>query len=176
MMLYWNGFLAIFLGVNLVLFYLTAVHLWRQRLELRMAFSGANSRAQGQQEKDQIKMYLKLFLLMGFTSVNLSITYVLWKVLDVIDEYSYSMFSLVNEIPNFLRGPLIFWFCIWSRKNVRKAFLVALTCRRRKPNVQQTASINFASVDISRSGSNKIAGYSENSIAQKNARDLHLSF
>jgi hypothetical protein len=137
----------ILLGVNLILFCLTAMQLRRQRRESRRVFSGANSSVQGQQDKDQIKMYLKLFLLMAITSVNMIIYVVSWA-------YDTGHTNTINYIGNFLRGPLIFWFCIWSREKVRKAFLGVFTCCRKRPKVQQTASMDLSSMDTSISVTN----------------------
>jgi len=154
MLLYFYTPLMILLGVNLILFWLTAMHLWRQRRESRRVFTGANSSAQGQKDKDQIKMYLKLFLLMGFTSVIL--------IISIVSGESIIGYYIVATLL-YLRGPLIFWCCIWSRKNVRKALLAELCCRLIRSKVQQTASMDISLIETPISVTNASGDLSRNS-------------
>jgi hypothetical protein len=162
--------------MNLYLFKKTAKHLWRQRKESRRAFSGEHSSRQGQQEKDRsIKMYMKLFLLMGFTTIIALITFLLlmsWS--SGIPFVTHDMVFIVYRTCNYLRGPLIFWFCMWPRRNVRKAFVGAFACFRRAPNVQQTASMDLSSMNTSISVTNS-SGCNTNLNLQNNEQDLHQS-
>lgn len=125
---------TILLTLNLILFCLTVKHLWRQRRQSRMAFSGTNSRVNAQ-KNDRFKMYLKLFLLMAITSGNM-IFLIFSVVLGIIDTW-YILLIILSI--GHLRAPLFFWICIWSRKNVRKAMLGAFTCHK-KTKIQSISS------------------------------------
>jgi hypothetical protein len=142
----------ILLGVNLILFCLTSVHLWRQRREARRVFTDGVNSVQGRQDVDCIKMYLKLFLLMAITSVTLIIDMVSWAF-ESSRTNNTLWFGVICTI-HYLRGPLIFWFCIWSRKNVRKAFHSAFICRRKTAEVQQTKLVDLSSMGASISVTN----------------------
>jgi hypothetical protein len=159
--------------MNLILFCLTAMQLWRQRRESRRVFSGTNSRVQGQKDMDQIRMYLKLFLIMAITSVTLIINIIALFLAFGTNFYTIQkiLFTLY-----YLRGPLIFWCCIWSRENVRNAFLGAFTCHRKRPEVQQTASMDLSLMDTSISVTNASGDtplYISNMV--QNAPELKLS-
>ncbi|XP_059481603.1 G-protein coupled receptor Mth2-like isoform X2 [Neocloeon triangulifer] len=117
---FWSAFLF-FMGpilalllLNSYLFGTTVWRLWVRRKESRRVFSTADSQVhnQNQHEKDRLCMYFKLFLLLGFTWFMEIISWAIggpdaiWFVTDSI---------------NGLRGVLIFWFCVWSNKNMRQA-------------------------------------------------------
>jgi G protein-coupled receptor Mth (Methuselah protein) len=135
---------VILLTLNLVFFGMTAWQLWRLRRDSQKVFRGANSKihaapGQRQQDKDQFTMYAKLFLLMGVTWTMEVISWAIggpegiWYFTDSV---------------NYLRGVLIFWFCVWSKKNVRQVFLDTFCCCKRKK--KQAAVDLTSSKDTSR--------------------------
>jgi G protein-coupled receptor Mth (Methuselah protein) len=114
---------VILLSLNLAFFGLTAVQLWRLRKETLKVLKGANSKVhtpagQRQQEKDQFTMYAKLFLLMGVTWIMEVIS---WAI------GGHESIWYFTDSVNYLRGVLIFWFCVWSKPNVRNVFLDTFT-------------------------------------------------
>ncbi|XP_059482093.1 G-protein coupled receptor Mth2-like [Neocloeon triangulifer] len=133
-LLYFDGVIIILLVANVVLFGMTAIQLWRLRRESRRVLQTSNSRTHmgtdTQQNRDRLTLFFKMFLLMGC----------LW-VMEVIswaakgpDSYWY-----LTDILNSLRGVLIFWFCVWSKKSVRKALLGKITQWWKNP-ILETAS------------------------------------
>jgi hypothetical protein len=122
-LLYFHAPFAISVALNLLLFGLTAKQLWRKRRDSRAAFSATGSSRVNAQDGDQFTMYIRLFVLMGITSVTMAIHVATWTYYDAPDGFWF-----IVESFSYLRGALLFWVCIWSRKSVRKAILGALTC------------------------------------------------
>jgi hypothetical protein len=130
-LLYFTGPVLILLVLNVVLFSLTAMQLWRLKREAARAFKSSSIRvvapAGNRQHKDRFTLYIKLFLLMGVTWIMEVISWAIggpdsiWYITDTV---------------NCLRGVLIFWFCVWCNKNVRKVFLDAFSCFWCKPPTQ----------------------------------------
>jgi G protein-coupled receptor Mth (Methuselah protein) len=134
-LIYYIAPLVILLSLNLLFFGMTAWQLWTLRRDSRRVFRGANSKIHGpagqrKQDKEQFAMYAKLFLLMGVTWI---MEVVSWAIGG--DE---SLWYFTDSV-NYLRGVLIFWFCVWSKKNMRKVFLEKFCscCSRLKKKKQQ---------------------------------------
>jgi G protein-coupled receptor Mth (Methuselah protein) len=126
-LLYFDGPVVVLLALNVALFSLTARRLWRLKREAAQAFKSSSIRvvapAGNRQHKDRFTLYVKLFLLMGVTWIMEVVSWAaggpdtLWYLTDTV---------------NCLRGVLIFWFCVWSNKAVRKVFLNAFTCSKHR--------------------------------------------
>jgi G protein-coupled receptor Mth (Methuselah protein) len=140
-LIYYIAPLVILLTLNLVFFSLTAKQLWRVRKESKRAFRGSSRvhapPGQRQQNKDRFTLYAKLFLLMGVTWI---MEVVSWAVGG-----PESIWYFTDSV-NYLRGCLIFWFCVWSKKDMRKVFLETFTCCK-KSTTQET--LDMTSKDAS---------------------------
>jgi G protein-coupled receptor Mth (Methuselah protein) len=134
--------------LNVVLFSLTAMQLWRLKREAARAFKSSSIRvvtpAGNRQHKDRFTLYIKLFLLMGVTWI---MEVVSWAI-GGPDSIWY-----ITDTVNCLRGVLIFWFCVWCNKNVRKVFLDAFSrcwCKRSTQSSSMDAAHGSSlSTDIS---------------------------
>ncbi|XP_065353646.1 G-protein coupled receptor Mth2-like [Cloeon dipterum] len=115
-LLYFSGPVLILLLINSYLFAVTALKVWRVKRDLGRMMHSEDSKVHGrkakqqEQDKDRLKLFIKLFLLMGCTWFMEIISWAvggpsaIWYVPDAI---------------NCLRGVLIFWFCVWSNRTIR---------------------------------------------------------
>jgi len=116
-LLYFNGPVLILLLLNVYLFGRTAFTLYRLKKESKAALKGGDSRVHtagghSQHDRDRLVLYIKLFLLMGVT----------W-IMEIISWAAGGPSSIwfITDTVNALRGVLIFWFCVWSNKSIRKS-------------------------------------------------------
>ncbi|XP_065353648.1 G-protein coupled receptor Mth2-like [Cloeon dipterum] len=116
-LIYFHGPVLILLLINCFLFLVTAVRLCRAKRDASRVLHGegcsvhcGNAKKQQQQDKEHLKLFFKLFLLMGctwileFVSLAVGGPSEIWYFTDAV---------------NCLRGVLIFWLCVWSNKNTR---------------------------------------------------------
>ncbi|XP_059486773.1 G-protein coupled receptor Mth-like [Neocloeon triangulifer] len=107
---YFNGPLLILLTINAYLFGVTVWRLRQKLKETRGVLRRSDSQVHNRNERNRLILYVKLFMLTGFTWIFESIS---WAV-GGREEYWY----LTDSINN-LRGVFIFWFCVLSDKTMR---------------------------------------------------------
>ncbi|XP_065353227.1 G-protein coupled receptor Mth2-like [Cloeon dipterum] len=143
--IYFHGPVMVLLLINLVLFGLTAYHLWVMRSEsnrvLQTPESGVHANAANRERlnNDRFVLFIKLFLLMGCTWLMEIIS---WAV-GGDKSYWY-----LTDIINCTRGVLMFWFCVWSKKPVRDSLFRKLTsvCKCIKKEDKNSSAQNSTEV------------------------------
>ncbi|XP_065336819.1 G-protein coupled receptor Mth2-like [Cloeon dipterum] len=145
--IYFHGLVMALLLINLVLFGLTAYHLWIVSAESKRVLQSPESGKQKassdrtRQDSDRFILFIKLFLLMGCTWL---MEIVSWAVGG--DESIWYFPDVINST----RGVLVFWFCVWSKKALRKSLLQML-CKCATKEKKEASDQNSTEVNVNNS-------------------------
>ncbi|XP_059484657.1 G-protein coupled receptor Mth2-like [Neocloeon triangulifer] len=110
--LYFDGPISILLLINSYLFGKTVWHLRRYQRETKGMLRRGDSQVHNQNERNRLRLYVKLFFLMGFTWFMEIIS---WAV------GGQKAIWFITDSANCLSGVFVFWLCVWSNETMRKS-------------------------------------------------------